>query len=446
MRRLMMLFATLLCATALFVPTMVIAEDTDDVDYATEEQAVDTSDEAFDDGTVEEETASDDNSNAGTDGDAADEQPSSEETEEVVPRTVKTETTVAEDGSKPALNEARAACVMDDSGNILYELNGEVEMDMASITKVMTAMVALDSGVSLDKEHSFVVESYSEDAQIAGFQDGQMVKLADLIRVSLIFSGNDAATNVAYAVSGSEEAFVKLMNDKAAALGMEHTHFANPHGLKQDGHYSCVADLCKMGRYALEHYPFIRDTVRTRSIDVMLGEALITLYSTDTLMEYYDGLRGIKTGREATGWSFLGSARRNDVTLYSCVLCCDTDQGRFDDSAIALDWGFSLYDDRSLSKSSWTLRNAAWQDGFWLKCPVQPTRNASGGSFRGKGIDFKTVMFKPNVLVGGQSAFGSTIWTQEGRTVGSTSYRAGNPRAHVPAWNAFVAPLFEDAK
>ena len=454
MRRFIALFVALLCVTAVLVPSVGIAEEGDaEVEEYTEELSEEVSAE-------EDAAATEPDESDGASADAAADEGASAKAEtasgsdattdesevDEVPRTVETETTIAEDESKPKLTEARAACVMDDSGTIYYELNGEVEMDMASITKVMTAIVALDSGIPLSDEFIFVVDSYTEDAQIAGFQDGQKVSLADLLRVSLIFSGNDAASNVAYAVSGSEEAFVKLMNDKAAAIGMEHTHFANPHGLKQEGHYSCAADLCKMGRYALENYPFIRETVHTRSIDVMLGEALVTLYSTDTLMDYYDGLRGIKTGREATGCSFLGSARRDNVTLYSCVLCCDSDQGRFDDTEIALDWGFSLYDNRSLSRSDWTLRNAAWQDGFWLKCPVCPTRTASGGCFRGKGIDYKTVVFKPNVLVSGQSAYGSTVWTQEGRTVGSTSYRAGKPTAQVPAWNAFVAPLFEDAE
>lgn len=455
MRRFIALFAALLCAAVLLAPTIGIAEEGDDEGYAEDvyeevsaedeaastesyEDAVDASDSTdettVDDGSSVESEASSDVSDAETD----------ETWGEYVPRTVQTESTAAADGSKPELFEARAACVMDDNGNVLYELNGDVEMDMASITKIMAAMVALDSGVPLDKEFAFVVDEYNDDAQLVGFTNGQMLTLADLLRVSLIFSGNDAATNVAYAVAGSEEEFVKLMNEKAKELGLEHTHFTNPHGLREEGHYSCVTDLCKMGRYALDHYPFILETVRTRSIDVVLGEALFTLYSTDTLMEYYEGLRGIKTGREATGWSFLGCARRDNVTLYSCVLCCDTDQGRFDDSASLLDWGFSCYEKRELCRSDWTLRSVSWEDGFWLKCPVQPTRNAGGKSFKGKGIDYKTVMLKPNVLAKGQGAYGSTVWSQEGRTVGSTSYRTGKPMAHVPAWNAFVAPLFED--
>ena len=440
MRRLSVLLVALLCAFALIGPSVIPAFAEPAEDEAVE-QAEEANAEGADESASGEESQPDE---ATGETDAASDE-AAETTEEVeLPRTVETETTIAEDESKPNLAEARAACVMDDSGNVLYELNGEVEMDMASITKVMTAMVALDSGADLDKEFSFVVDEYNEDAQIAGFQDGQSVTLRDLLLVSLIYSGNDAATNVAYAVSGSKDEFVKKMNEKATQIGMEHTHFANPHGLKEDGHFSCALDLCKMGRYALDHYPFIRNAVRTRSIDVMLGEALITLYSTDDLMEYYDSLRGIKTGTEATGHSFLGSARRNQVTLYSCVLCCDSGQGRFDDTETILEWGFSLYDQRALANKSWTVRSVAWRDGFWLRLPVTPTRTMSGGQFRGKGIDYKAVTLKPNAMAGGQSTYGSTVWSQEGRTLGSTSYRTGQPTDLMPAWNAFAAPLFQD--
>ena len=444
MRRLSVLFVALLCAFALIGPSVVpaIAEPAEEEPAGQTEEASTEGEGTAGEETKGEADATSEKAGESSTGDEAAEVTEDEEAE--LPRTVETETTIAEDESKPNLAEARAACVMDDYGNVLYELNGEVEMDMASITKVMTAMVALDSGVDLDKEFSFVVDDYNEDAQIAGFQDGQSVTLRDLLLVSLIYSGNDAATNVAYAVSGSKEAFVKQMNEKAAQIGMEHTKFANPHGLKEKGHHSCALDLCKMGRYALEHYPFIRNAVRTRSIDVMLGEALITLYSTDDLMEYYDPLRGIKTGTEATGHSFLGSARRDQVTLYSCVLCCDSGQGRFDDTETLLEWGFSLYDQRALANTAWVVRSVAWRDGFWLRCPVSPTRTMSGGQFRGKGIDYKVVTLKPNAMTGGQSAYGSTVWSQEGRTLGSTSYRTGQPTSQMPAWNAFVAPLFGD--
>ena len=343
--------------------------------------------------------------------------------------------------TQPELTESTAACVTDASGKVLFDYNAEEEMPMASITKIMTAMVALDSGKSLDDPVPITENAFQEDAQLAGYKAGDTPSFRELLEVMLVFSGNDAAANVALATAGSEQAFVDLMNQKAAAIGMTHTHFANPHGLEQDGHYSCAADLCLMGRYALEHYPFIREAVRTREVQAFAGGNLITLGSTDELMEYYDGLIGIKTGLTEAGASFLGAARRDHVTLYSCSLCCETGEGRFVDSASMLDWGFGLYNQRQLTRQGW-VRSVPWQDGFWLRCSVAPLRDATGSFFCEGDASYKLVGVKPNAFVGPGSTYGTSTWTQDGRQVQSVEYRVGGVPVRSKAWNPVVAPLF----
>lgn len=354
-------------------------------------------------------------------------------------------TSAMADESAPAIAESTAAYLTDAHGNVLYDLNGDMELPMASITKIMTAMVALDSGIPLDQEITFVADSYQEDAQLAGYRDGDVLTFAQLLRVTLIYSGNDTATNIAYAVSGNEEDFAQLMNEKAQQIGLQHTHFANPHGLEQEGHYSCAADLCKMGQYAMEHYPFIRQTVQTRSIDVTIDGETYTLYSTDELMETYQGLLGIKTGKTESGTSFLGSARRNMVTLYSCSLCCETDEGRFDDTRAMLDWAYDQYHQNTFVQDNWMVRAATWQDGFWLKCPVSARLTASGMVYQDGEVSSSTVMSEPNTIIGAGDTYGSSVWTQGERLVSSAEYRAAQP-TRVGAWNAFVLPLFEDTE
>ena len=162
--------------------------------------------------------------------------------------------------SEPTIGTSSAAAVMDEFGNVLFSYNGDVELPMASITKVMTAMVALDSGIPLDQELEFVYEEYPEGSQLAGYQIGDVVTFGELLRVTLIYSANDAATNVAYAVAGSKEAFAVLMDPEATEIGMEHTHFTNPHGLEEEGHHSTALDLLVMGRYAME-----RELVKAQS-------------------------------------------------------------------------------------------------------------------------------------------------------------------------------------
>ena len=346
--------------------------------------------------------------------------------------------------TQPVITESTAACVTDANGNVLYDYNAEVEMPMASITKVMTAMVALDSGIPLNTPVEFVEQDYSEGAQLTGYKTGDLPSLDELLRVTLIYSGNDAATNVAYAVAGSVPAFADLMNAKAAELGMTHTHFMNPHGLEEDGHYSCAADLCKMGRYAMENYPFIRETVHTRSISIAPDGHPVTLESTDLLMDYYEGLLGIKTGNTESGASFLGSARRGHVTLYSCSLCCETGEGRWNDTESMLDWGFSLYHDVPLALGNKVLSVSPWTDGFWLKCPVYAPLDISGSVFDNGEIQTSTVAHATGSFVPAGTTYGTSVWRQDGRHLGSSQYRTPSHPKQVSAWNPFVMPLFED--
>ncbi|MDI9590419.1 MAG: D-alanyl-D-alanine carboxypeptidase family protein [Acidobacteriota bacterium] len=347
--------------------------------------------------------------------------------------------------SEPVIDEGAAAVVMDAGGEVLFDRNGEQELPPASITKVMTAMVALDSGIPLDEPIAFVVVEYPEGAQLAGYKDGDTPTLRELLIVSLVYSGNDAAMNVAYAVGGSKEGFADLMNRKVEELGLSHTHFMNPHGLEEEGHYSNARDLCTMGRYALEHYPFIRDAVRMQGVDIVADGKTIGLESTDELLKTYDGMLGIKTGNTESGASFLGAARRDLVTLYSCVLCCETREGRFKDSASLLDWGFGLYAERPLARAERPMRVAQWQDGFWLRCPVSAQRSVNGSVFQGGEVTYQTVMLRPNALVSAGSTYGTTVWSQGDRHVGSVEYRATDDPVRSPAWNPFLLPLFDDA-
>ena len=341
--------------------------------------------------------------------------------------------------SEPSLAEATAAYVMDSEGNPLYEYNAYEELPPASITKIMTAMIALDSGIPLDQRIDFIETDFEEDAQLAGYKEGDTPTFRELLMVTLVYSGNDAALNLALAVAGSEEEFADLMNARAAELGLEHTHFMNPHGLEEDGHYSCAADLCVMGRYAMEHYPFIRDAVHTPYVQIMAGGYEVTLESTDELMGYYDGLLGIKTGNTQMGASFLGAAQRNHVTIYSCALCCDTLEGRFDDTRSMLDWGFGLYEARTLAQRDTTRRTAPWADGFWLRCPVHAQRDVTGSIFPEGDVTYTTTMLRPSTMVVPRATFGTTEWRQEDRHVESVAYVAGTP-VQSRAWNPLVLP------
>ena len=182
-----------------------------------------------------------------------------------------------------------------------------------------------------------------EGSVLANYSTSEHPTLRELLQVLLVHSANDVAYNIAINVAGSQEAFADLMNKKAAEIGMTNTHFSNPHGLDADDHYSTARDLVLMARYAREHYPFLASTVSMTSVTATVQGEEVTWPSTDKLLSTYPGMLGLKTGSEDSGTAFLGAARRNGVTLYSCVLGCATDSGRFADTRIMYDWGYAHF-------------------------------------------------------------------------------------------------------
>ena len=241
-------------------------------------------------------------------------------------------------GATPKLSEADGAYVMDAGGNVLFSLNPDTEMEPASTTKVMSAMVILDSDKSLDDIVTIEEHEVGDGAQLADYGQGDQVPLGELFLVMLVYSGNDAAYNAARYVAGSEEAFVDLMNEKAKALGMNHTHFMNCHGYEADGHYSCARDLAIMGRYAMQNYPLIAQAVLLREVSCPIRGFPSGLSATDRLLDTYPGARGIKTGAVTNSYTFVGAVGRGDHQLYSAVVGCESWSGRFQDTTAMYDW------------------------------------------------------------------------------------------------------------
>lgn len=346
--------------------------------------------------------------------------------------------------SEPGVSEAQCYQIVDQDGEVLASLNPDREMDPASITKIMTAVVALDSGKSLDDVCTVRGIEYQSAAQLAGFVDGDTPSFRELLQAMLIYSGNDAADNVALSVCGSVEEFVGRMNEKAADLGLEHTRFANTHGLMAEGHHASAADLVKLGRYALENYPFIAEAVRMPSVTVVAGGKEVTLESTDDLIKTYEGLCGIKTGSVESGTTFLGASRRHGISLYSCVLGCETYDGRFDDTAALMDWAYNEhYQQMSMCRRSWPIRVETWALGFSRKLIVTSESDSGGYVEPGREIAYSTTLCDAG-LVDLDAACGYSSWSQGTRQVACATYRSRSQLYDVPAVNIFALPLFFD--
>jgi D-alanyl-D-alanine carboxypeptidase (penicillin-binding protein 5/6) len=227
-----------------------------------------------------------------------------------------------------------------DDGSVLARSDAGRERAIASITKLMTAVVVLESAQLTD------VVRVSPRAALIGestvyLRSGEELTVADLLRAILIPSANDAAEALALHVGrGSADRFVQLMNAKAEELGLTDTHFENPHGLDEAGHVSSARDATTLVRYALG-VPFIRDSLSRPSVSLPGGR---TFPTTDDLLESWAPLVAGKTGHtQEAGWSQAAAAERAGVTVYGTVLGSDSRGTRNEALRELLTYGLDQY-------------------------------------------------------------------------------------------------------
>lgn len=234
------------------------------------------------------------------------------------------------------------------TGKILFEKNARTRMSMASTTKIMTALVALEA-FSLDT----LVEIPSDAVGIEGssiyLKAGEMLTMEDLLYAILLESANDAATAVAIAVAGSVDAFACLMNEKAAKLGLTDTHFTNPHGLYHEDHYTTALDLANLSAYALRNPDFARITATKKKIIPLSGdEGSRVLLNHNKMLRLYDGAIGVKTGfTKRSGRCLVSGATRDGLTMIAVTLSAPND---WNDHSAMLDLGFASYTAVSLAE------------------------------------------------------------------------------------------------
>lgn len=251
---------------------------------------------------------------------------------------------------------AQAAILIEaDTGNVIFEKNADQRMYPASITKIMTCWLALNSLTPEQLEMKVQVSdnavNLASDESTAKFASGEEVRIIDLIYAAILVSGNDAATAIAEGLSGSVSAFVEIMNFAAASLGCQDTHFVNANGLHDENHYSTARDLAIIARVAMQNETF-RKVVSTTSYvlprdNIYRSRSLTTgikfLLPVETKY-YYEWATGMKTGTtSAAGKCFVASASRDGVNLIAVVLGAENDGDRYTDAKKLLEYGFTQY-------------------------------------------------------------------------------------------------------
>jgi D-alanyl-D-alanine carboxypeptidase (penicillin-binding protein 5/6) len=248
----------------------------------------------------------------------------------------------------PRLIGAKAAVVMEAStGEVLLARRADDRRQIASTTKLMTALVALQR---TDLDDVFGATDYNPaavESQI-GLRPGERMSVRDLLRATLLPSANDAAAALAVGTMGSTAAFVAEMNRRATALGLKNTRFANPIGLDDANNYSSARDLATLA-VRLRGYEFFRRTVDLPSAVLRSGARRRTVVNRNTLVRRVADINGVKTGHTGrAGYVLVGSATRDGVTVVSVVLGEPSERARDTDSLALLRYGLSRFDARTV--------------------------------------------------------------------------------------------------
>lgn len=247
-----------------------------------------------------------------------------------------------------------SAILMDaSSGKILYEKNAHDPRPCASITKVMTLLLVMEA---LDTEKirlDDVVTTSAHAASMGGsdiwLEEGEQMTVDDMIKATAVASANDAAVALAEHICGTEDDFVRAMNEKAKSLGMSDTTFKNCNGLDEEGHITSAHDVAVMSRELIRHPKIFEYT--SIWLDYLRGGET-QIVNTNKLLRSYDGITGLKTGTTGDAGSCItATAERDGMSLIAVVLGADSGKERFRDAATLLDYGFANFETAPLKLS-----------------------------------------------------------------------------------------------
>ncbi len=241
----------------------------------------------------------------------------------------------------PSVSARSAVLISADTGAALFEKDAQARLSMASTTKIMTALLALEEVErSGDLAVDVTEEMVAVEGSSMGLLSGDRITLKNLAAGMLLASGNDAANAVALFLDGSQEKFAERMNRRAGEIGMVGTHFVTPSGLDDDEHYSTASDMALLAREAMKN-PAFRELASSSvyQVEFLQPEKKVSYTNHNKLLRIYEGCIGVKTGfTKKSGRCLVSAAERDGVTLIAVTLNAPDD---WNDHAALLDFGFS---------------------------------------------------------------------------------------------------------
>ena len=248
-----------------------------------------------------------------------------------------------------SLSASSAVLYEPSSETFLCGVNEDVRRPMASTTKIMTALVAIENS-ALDERVSVAAEAVGVEGSSIYLQAGEIVTMETLLYAVLLQSANDAAAAIACAVGGSIDGFADMMNERARSLGLVNTHFVNPHGLHDDDHYTTARELALIAASAMKN-PTFREIASTKKKTLTLKNGTVSrvIFNHNRLLSMYGGTVGVKTGfTKKSGRCLVGAAERDGVFLIAVTLNAPND---WQDHISLFDYGFSCFANQTLMEA-----------------------------------------------------------------------------------------------
>ncbi len=289
---------------------------------------------------------------------------------------------------------AKSAIVINASTNeIVFEKNAYQKRSMASITKIMTGVLAVESG-KMNETVNITAEMCGAEGTSIGLKAGYKIRFYDLLCGMMLESGNDAANAVAIFLAGSQENFAKKMNEKAAEIGMKNTHFVTPSGLDDKEHYTTCYDMALLGSYAMK-LDLFREicSLKTKKVDFIEPDITVTFSNHNRLLRSYDGAVGIKTGfTKKSGRCLVSAAERDEAMFIAVTLSAGDD---WNDHRKMLDYAFE-----SVKRKDIYIRypkTVKVMGGVLQEVKIDPTQYPVKFSYQGSGEITQRVYLSPFV-------------------------------------------------
>ena len=285
---------------------------------------------------------------------------------------------------------ARSAILIEaETGKILYAENAHEKLPMASTTKIMTALVALEQGNTWETV-TVDASAYGTEGSSIYLHLEEEIALKDLLYGLMLSSGNDAAVAIAVHIGGGTQAFADIMNKKAIELGAYNTNFVTPNGLHDEAHYTTAYDLARIAAEAMRNDTF-REIVSTEYYRAETGEIARTFKNKNRILWEYAGGTGVKTGyTKAAGRCLVFAAEQDGMELIGVVLNCPN---MFDDAKAMLDYGFENYETEVMVKAGATVARATVSGGEKSLLELTPSQDIIVPIEKGSSANFRTRVY-----------------------------------------------------